>query len=135
MKSRIRVLIVADEFDVARSMCVAMTCYGHDVAVANDGVSAFNLASANEPDFVLLDLKQPDDVGLHFRQLLGPRPILISLSETPKAGVDFHFVKPVAPANLNELLTRLHRWDEKPACVRPPRHIASDHHRSSAKVS
>jgi two-component system KDP operon response regulator KdpE len=134
----IRLLVVADDFDAARSMTVGMASYGYEIAVAKDVASALSLAAASNPDFVLVDLGVPrhDEVILQLRATLGPHPILVALANLPTdqlLGVDLHIAKPIDLDVVNELLTRLHRWDERPACIHPSRRFASRSPRSSAR--
>jgi DNA-binding response OmpR family regulator len=120
MKPPTRILIVEDDLDTARHMCMVMAAlYGHDVAVANDSRSALNLAQVTSPDFVLLDLGVPkyDQLGLGLRKALGPHPVFISVSTKAKrlAGIDLQFVKPLNLDEMNTLLTQIRGWDKRPA--------------------
>jgi CheY-like chemotaxis protein len=119
----LRVLVVEDDPDTATSFAMLLRLYGHEVEVAADGPSALQSVQVNPPDVVLLDIAIPKidgwQVAQQIRQRsLGNRPLLIVVSgygteadrrRSQEAGIDLHLVKPVEPAELEELLKR-YRW-------------------------
>jgi CheY-like chemotaxis protein len=119
----LRVLVVEDEQDTATTCAMLLRLYGCDVQVSADGPSALLAVEANPPDVVLLDLAMPKTDGWHLAQQirllrLGKRPLLIAVSgygdkesrlQSYKAGIDLHLVKPVDPAELENLLKRFRK--------------------------
>src|SRR3954469_5124709 len=71
---RMRVLVVEDNADAARSAAALVRRWGHDVRVAFDGPTALREASEDEPDVVLLDIGLPGmdgyEVARRLRELL-----------------------------------------------------------------
>src|SRR5687768_15572117 len=59
MGTTLRVLVVEDNPDSARSLAALLRRWGHSVRVAFDGPSALQLAGEDEPDVVLLDIGLP----------------------------------------------------------------------------
>lgn len=59
------ILVVEDEPDLAEIYQTLLEQAGYDVAVAHNGKEALDLAQANEPHVILLDLRMPvmDGVG------------------------------------------------------------------------
>jgi DNA-binding response OmpR family regulator len=54
-----RVLIVDDEFDIAETMAELLGSEGYAVALAHDGLHAFDQIPKFQPDLILLDLMMP----------------------------------------------------------------------------
>jgi signal transduction histidine kinase/ActR/RegA family two-component response regulator len=117
----LRVLIVEDNLDAAEMLDTAVSVLGHHTRVANDGVTALTLAGQFAPEVVLLDVGLPVMNGYAVAQALRARPehhrIHIAAvtgwgqdedrRKAREAGFDSHFTKPLAPAALEELLTRV----------------------------
>lgn len=61
-----RVLIVEDYPNLQKLYQVALQKEGFDVLTAKDGAEAFEVATAHEPDVILLDLLLPREGGLEF---------------------------------------------------------------------
>ncbi|MGQ0698353.1 MAG: ATP-binding protein [Panacagrimonas sp.] len=113
-----RVLVADDNDDNARSLAALLRIWGHEVAIAHDGVMALELAAAFKPDVMVLDLGMPRRDGLETArevraQEWGHGITLIALSgwgqpadreRTRAAGFDHHLVKPVDAARLEKLL-------------------------------
>ncbi len=59
-----KVLVVDDMPDMARLMMRAVEDQGHEVSVAGDGQFALQMASAERPDVVLLDIMMPRMSGI-----------------------------------------------------------------------
>jgi PAS domain S-box-containing protein len=116
--SALRVLVVDDNEDVARSIEMLLQILGHDVEVAHDGVAALALARKSHPDVVLLDLGLPLMNGYDVaRALRGDArfgtTLLVACTgygreqdrdRVREAGFDEHLVKPVHAADLARLL-------------------------------
>jgi CheY-like chemotaxis protein len=111
------VLVVEDYPDGAESMRELLAVYGFDTRVARSVAEGLRAAADFRPDVVLLDIQLPDGTGYdlagRLRGLLTPRPVFVAitglnnLEETSRReGVDHHFLKPVDPRALGELLGR-----------------------------
>jgi two-component system CheB/CheR fusion protein len=114
----VRVLVVEDNLDAAESLATLLRVWGHDVQVAHDGLQALDTARDQRPEVVLLDIGLPgldgyqvarrlrDDVGLD-------NSLLVAMTgygqpedrrRSREAGIHHHFVKPVEPLVLRNLL-------------------------------
>ena len=116
----LRVLVVEDEQDTAATCAMLMRLYGHEVQVATDGPTALQAVQSSPPDVVVLDLGLPKmdgwQVAQQIRQLsTEKRPLLIAVSgygdkgarlRSYESGIDLHLIKPVDPAELENLLKR-----------------------------
>jgi PAS domain S-box-containing protein len=115
----LRVLVVEDNVDAGDSLSLLLRLYGHEVIVARTGPAALDVASAFQPDVVLLDIGLPGMDGYQVAQCLRKKSdfknvLLCALTGyTPseadrdlpqQAGFDHHFVKPVDLKKLRELL-------------------------------
>jgi CheY-like chemotaxis protein len=119
-----RILIVDDNADAAQSLATALELSGHRVAVAYDAPSAIEVAIAEGPDIIFLDLGLPGMDGYEVAGALRQRPELCHArivavngygqdrdrQRTRDAGFDQHIVKPV---NLNDLWDLLERRTER----------------------
>ncbi len=117
-KRQLRVLVVDDYPDVARSWSILLTMWGHQVWVACDGVAALEMASAYQPDVLLLDIAMPKLDGCQVaRQLRRQRrfenTLLIATSGWAdeahrllgeEAGFDLYLIKPIEPSTIEVLL-------------------------------
>lgn len=109
-------LLVEDERRLAASLKKGLEEEGYAVAVAGDAVEAFDLASANAYDLMVVDRRLPRGDGLHLVQRLRdagqhvPILMLTALSSIEHrvtgldAGADDYLAKPFA---FQELLARL----------------------------
>jgi PAS domain S-box-containing protein len=114
----LRILLIEDNADAAETTAMMMRLWGHEVTVARDGEEALALAESFGAHIVLLDLGLPKIDGYEVARRLraSPRlkpPYIVALSgysstedreAAQRAGVDYHLVKPVAPAALENLL-------------------------------
>jgi CheY-like chemotaxis protein len=107
-----RVLIVDDNADAADTMGLLVQHWGHEVATANDGLTALEVARQFVPDLALVDIGLPGmdgyEVARRMRDL-NPEIVLVALTGYGRAadrdaaraaGFDRHMVK---PADLDEL--------------------------------
>ena len=115
-----RILVVEDNLDAAEAMQMLLRGMGHLVTVVNDGAEAVEIARALQPDTILLDIGLPGINGYELAALLRQMPEtrdagMIAVSgygqqkdrqRSADAGFDMHLVKPVDPAQLNELIFR-----------------------------
>jgi CheY-like chemotaxis protein len=117
----LRVLVVDDNVDTAESLAMLLRRYGHDVEVAHTGPTALRLAQEHPPDVVLLDIGLPGMDGLQVAHKLRQQERMenVRLIATTgygsdcdrqhchDAGFDYHLLKPVDFAKLQELLGEL----------------------------
>jgi two-component system CheB/CheR fusion protein len=115
-----RVLVVDDNVDGALTLALLLELRGNRVSTAFDGPAGLELARAERPDAVILDIGLPGldgyEVARRLRQ--GPetaRAMLIAVTgygqeqdrrQALEAGFDYHLVKPVDPELLAGLLER-----------------------------
>jgi CheY-like chemotaxis protein len=117
----LRALILDDLHDAADSLGTLARFWGHNPLVAYDGPTALDLARHNLPDVALLETGlrgglDGDEVARRLRQLPGLDQLLLvavtgygreeDIRQCLDAGIDFHFVKPVDPGALQQLLDR-----------------------------
>jgi PAS domain S-box-containing protein len=115
-----RILVVDDNTDAAETLALLLRLIGHEVRTAYDAPTALDVARAQPPDVVLLDIGLPGTDGLEvarrLRQNLGLNDaLLVALTgygqdedrrRSHKAGFNAHLVKPVDLDALQELLSR-----------------------------
>jgi signal transduction histidine kinase len=116
-----RILVADDNLDSAESLALLLTLRGSEVRTAHDGWDAVETAAAFGPDIVLLDIGMPRLNGYEAARKIreqgrGERVVLIALTgwgqdedrqRSTDAGFDFHLVKPVDFAVLEQLLASL----------------------------
>ncbi len=113
----LRILAVDDNVDAAESLAMLLRLDGHEVSVAHDGPHALELAAAERPEVILLDIGLPGmdgyEVCRRLRQLPRPQPRIIAMTgygqdkdrqRAAEAGFDEHTVKPVEYGKLAGLL-------------------------------
>ena len=122
----LRVLVMEDNPDVARSIARLLAVAGHDVRVAQDGESGMSVAREFAPDAILLDIGLPDVDGLQVARWIRQEPglrniLLIALTgygqdsdrqTTRDAGFDYHLVKPVDFKTIESILATVDRHAE-----------------------
>lgn len=113
-----RVLVVDDNEDAAESLAALLRLFGHEAGVAFDGEQALEAAARMRPDLVLLDLGMPRMDGHEVARRMRAAPWggsmrIVALSgfgdtsdrtRSLEAGCDDHLVKPVSPADLEQVL-------------------------------
>jgi PAS domain S-box-containing protein len=116
----LRILVVDDNVDTAQSLAQLLKLYGHELHVAHTGQKALQMALAEKPDVVLLDIGLPGmdgyQVAKHIREheeLAGTRLIAVTgygresdQERSSQSGFNQHLVKPVDPAKLQALLAK-----------------------------
>ncbi len=121
-KPALRILIVEDDPDAAKSLAQYLEAAGHEVVMAPDGRSALAAVAAEHPDVALIDIGLPDlsgyEVARHLQQLQAEkRPLLVAITgygreedfqRSREAGIDLHLVKPADREQLCLLLRRFH---------------------------
>jgi CheY-like chemotaxis protein len=116
----LRILIVDDLPDAAKSLAMLLNLDGHEVKIAPPGQAALEMAEVEEPDVVLLDLGLPGmdgyEVAKRLRQRVGKLPLIIAVTgygdeehrrRCAEAGIPLHLLKPVDPELLLRLLQEL----------------------------
>ena len=115
---RCRILVVDDNKDSADSLALLLRAKGNDIRTAHDGLEAVEVAEIFHPELVLLDIGLPKlngyDVARRIRkQLWGQDATLVAVTGwgrdqdrrlSQEAGFNFHIVKPVDLAALEDLL-------------------------------
>ena len=114
----LKVLVVDDNVDAARSLAVLLEMCGHQVKLAYDGPTATQAALAYQPDVVLLDIGLPGldgyQVAQWIRQQASLKDVLLvavtgygqdsDRQRSKDAGFDHHLVKPVDFDEVERLL-------------------------------
>ncbi|HEV2853470.1 MAG TPA: ATP-binding protein [Thermoanaerobaculia bacterium] len=113
-----RILVVDDNKDSADSLAMLLTLQGSEVRTAYDGLEAVAAAADFKPDVILSDIGMPGLDGYQAAQRIreqfhGKRAVLVAMTgwgqeddkrRSMEAGFDFHLVKPVDLAVLEQLL-------------------------------
>ena len=115
----LKILVVDDNVDAARSTALLMTAMGHDVRTAFEGPAGLATAEEFRPEVTMLDLGMPIMSGYQVARALrsaGHRCTLIAVTgwdhdaarrKARDAGFDHHLLKPVSESVLIELLARI----------------------------
>ncbi|MFP5286442.1 MAG: response regulator, partial [Thermoanaerobaculia bacterium] len=117
----LKVLVVEDNIDAAERLATLLRLWNHEVTVVHDGRSALDAARVQRPEVVLLDIGLPGldgyQVARHLREDVGlDHALLVAMTgygqpedrrRSHEAGIHHHFVKPVEPMVLRNLLAGL----------------------------
>jgi len=117
----VRVLVVEDNIDAAESLATLLRLWGHDVRVVHDGLDAVDAARSYLPEVVLLDIGLPGLDGYQVAERLRgeaglENTLLVAMTgygqpedrrRSAEAGIHHHFVKPVEPFVLRNLLAEV----------------------------
>ena len=117
----LRVLIAEDNVDCAETTAMLLRHYGYRGQIAADGRKALELARADRPDAVLLDIRLAGMDGWTLAEEIRKhwpydKPLLIAVTgmgrdedrrHSAEAGIDFHLAKPADPEQLRSLLDQL----------------------------
>jgi PAS domain S-box-containing protein len=116
-----KVLIADDNVDGAESLAIVLELYGYEVTRAHSGTDALEAALLTRPDAALLDIGMPGLTGYEVARRIrleawGRRTVLVALTgwgqeddkqKAKAAGFDEHLTKPIDPADLEGMLSRL----------------------------
>jgi len=119
--SRLRILVVDDNFDAATTLATLLQKQGHDVRAAHDGPAALELVASERPDLVFLDIGMPAMDGHEVAERIRSTPgnenvMLVALTgwgqegdrrRTREAGFDHHLVKPPEPRAVETVIEQL----------------------------
>ena len=120
---RLRILVVDDNKAAANMLSIVIKMLGNEVRTAGDGQEAIEVAAQFRPDLILMDLGMPKMNGYEAarrirEQRWGRKMKLVALTgwsqheyvrRTKEAGFDDHLVKPVEPACLENLFSKIRR--------------------------
>jgi len=106
-----RILIVEDDPRTAASVALYLRHAGYDVVEARDGLSALDVAAAEPPDLVVLDLMLPGVDGFEVCRTLrqsGSTPVIMLTARAVEgdklrgleSGADDYVTKPFSPREL-----------------------------------
>lgn len=128
-----RVLVVEDNVDAAETLRMLLRIKGHVVQVANDGPAALEQVVSFTPQVMLLDLGLPGMDGTEVARRVrsmpeGERVLLVAVTgwgqdedrqRTAAAGFDGHVTKPIAMAEIDQLLASEPLGAERREWARP----------------
>jgi PAS domain S-box-containing protein len=116
-----RILIIEDNADARNMSQLGLELLGQTVSTASNGETGIQMALANPPDAVIVDIGLPGldgyEVGRRLRAALGDGVRLVALTgysqpedrrRVREAGFNVHLVKPVVPADILRRIV-LHR--------------------------
>ncbi len=121
LERALRVLVVDDNVDAARSLALLLKFSGHYTRVAHSGAAALEVARVFQPNVVILDIGLPGMDGHETAQRIRRLPgldhvVLIAMTgygqETDRqrsrdAGFDHHLVKPPDMQTVREILAAI----------------------------
>jgi CheY-like chemotaxis protein len=116
----LRVLLVEGDTESAECTSLLLQIDGHQIRVARNGQAALQMAQADPPDVLLLEIRLPGMNGWEVarrlqEQATKKKPFCIAFTtcgteadrrRSEKAGIDLHLVKPEAPGYLRTVLRR-----------------------------
>jgi signal transduction histidine kinase/CheY-like chemotaxis protein len=119
--ARRRILIVDDNQDAAISLAMMLKLKGNETQTADNGLVALDMAAAFRPNVILLDIGMPKlngyDACRRIReQAWGKNVVIVACTgwgqdddkrKAQEAGFDFHMVKPLDAAALENVLAGL----------------------------
>ena len=117
-----KILVVDDDPDILAAVKAAFADTGATIQTANDGNSGVNMAEANDPDLVILDIMLPQKSGFLVLERLrqgkprGSKPRIIMITGNQgrrhrqyaeSLGVDAYLSKPFPIEKLLEAASKL----------------------------
>ncbi len=121
VRARPRVLVIDDNVDAADSLAIALRLDGYETRVEYSGEEALRAATEFAPTAIVCDIGLPEMDGHEIARRLRADPghadtVLVAVTglgseedkrRTQVAGFDFHLVKPVAFAAVQDILSRI----------------------------
>ncbi|HTU89566.1 MAG TPA: response regulator [Gemmataceae bacterium] len=121
--NHLRVLVIEDNRDAADSLRLLLDLLGHEARVAYSGPEGVAMAKEWRPDVVLCDIGLPGmdgyEASRQLRQFPGTAKALLvaitgygqesDIQRSKEAGIDCHFLKPIDPAKLKNLLANVRK--------------------------
>jgi PAS domain S-box-containing protein len=115
---QLRILVIEDNRDAADSLRLLLSIMGHEARVAYAGPEGVAAAREWRPEAVLCDIGLPGidgyEVARQLRRLPGmAKTLLVAITgygqepdvkRSKEAGIDYHFLKPIDPAQLKQVL-------------------------------
>jgi PAS domain S-box-containing protein len=115
---QLRILVIEDNRDAADSLRLLLQIMGHEARVAYAGPEGVTAAKEWRPEVVLCDIGLPGidgfEVARQVRRLPGMAQTLLvaitgygqepDVKRSKEAGIDYHFLKPIDPAQLKQVL-------------------------------
>lgn len=123
-----KILIVEDQDETRKMLCLAVQKHAAQVFEASDGASALQVAEEQRPDLILFDIVMPGEInGLQACEMLRAKPelksafvILVSglagvkdFAEAKRVGANAYFVKPFRLGRLTELIDNYEKFAGK----------------------
>lgn len=115
-----RILLVEDNLDVADSMSLLLTIYGHEVLIAHNGREAVEIALRERPAIVLMDIGLPCMDGYQSCRAMRNAGLTDTLivavtgygqerdkQKAEESGFDRYLIKPLDPQAITDLLACL----------------------------
>jgi CheY-like chemotaxis protein len=113
-----RALVIDDNFDAAETTTWLLEGFVREVKMVQSGQAALDLVTQWRPDFILCDLGMPGMDGYEtcrrLRRVPGMEKVVIAVvsgyggpedrKKSLEAGFDYHLVKPIGRAELDELV-------------------------------
>ncbi len=127
-----RILIVEDNANLAFGLSRSVEAEGYQVEVAEDGRKGLDLARANRPDLIILDLMLPEVDGYQVLRTLREEgqqmPVLVLTARGEEAdrvfgfrlGADDYVTKPFSLSELIARVKAILRRTQTPAPAHPP---------------
>lgn len=115
--TKLAVMIVDDHNDTAESLAFVVRTAGYDTRTAYTPAGAAQVVrSGFQPDVIVMDIGLPDIDGFTVAEelvkVIHPKPLLIAVTgfqnldeRSRQEGFDMHFIKPVDPAILLDVLS------------------------------
>ena len=121
-----KVLVVDDEWQIARLLQVNLQQAGYEVDVAHDGREALKKLDSYQPDLLVLDIAMPYADGFEILEILKADPdsrhipvifLTAKSHETDvfrgyQSGVDCYLTKPFEPADVVTVVNRIFQSQE-----------------------
>ena len=120
-----KVLVVEDNCDNLRLISYALQRYGYEIISADTGTKGVEMAIAEHPDFIIMDINLPEIDGLEATRRIrqskanGSIPIIAITSYAMagdmrlvmEAGCTGYFEKPIDPLTIMDKIHALLGWD------------------------